>query len=353
MRLGIGVNGKAAVWAFTLLLTAVGGGGIAIGGDFDRTQTIALEEGWNSIFLEVQPEERDPSKLFAGLPVDIVASFYAPPRPTQFVSDPEADLFREAGWGVWYAPDRPDTFLTTLFAIYGARAYLIHAEADFEWDPVGAVMMEPIQWRPDSFNLVGFGVDRLAPPTFAQFFEGSSVHGVDRIYRLNEGRWKRVTDPAEAVMRSGEAFWIYCEGASDYQGPLRVTTMLRHGLVPSEREDTLKFRNLTGHPIVPTLEHVPTNNEPVPLSLVIQTTDPEPVGAIASMTRYVSVPQPAGSWEFTFPPLEAGAGMGVPMEARIEEMTSYFHSSLLKISTDLGTEQWVPVSTLRQDLKPE
>lgn len=339
--------------SFGLVLAMLLGGGALAAGELHRTQSLTLQEGWNAIYLEVQPDDRDPAAVFANLPVDIVASYFEPNQPTQFVTDPSADIFREAGWGVWYAPDRPDAFLTTLFAIYGSRAYLVHAQSAANWALEGAVVLEPVRWRPDSFNLVGFGVDRLAPPTFAQFFAGSDAQRTDRIYRLKNGKWTRVSDPAAETMRSGEAFWIYCEGSSEYQGPLSVATQLRQGLVPSERQDTLKLRNHTDHPVTPTLAHVPTGNEPVPLSLVIRTTDETQQGGIASMLRYVSAPQPTGAWTLSLPPIEAGEGMGIPMEARLEEMSAYFHSSLLKITTDLGTEQWIPVSALRPDLKPE
>lgn len=323
------------------------------GGEIQRTQVISLTKGWNSVFLEVQPEDLDPAEAFSGVPVDIVASHYNPNQPTQFVSDPAADLFRETGWNVWYAPERPDAFLTTLFAIYGPRAYLIHARSNFAWEVEGAVVLEPIQWQPDSFNLVGYSLNEQAPPTFAQFFAGSSAHQHNRIYRLMDEHWTRIQDPTAEIMRSGEAFWVYCDGTSGYQGPLDVSTTLQAGLVLTDRPDKLVLRNRTDHPLTPTIEHVPTGNAPVPISVVIQTTDPDQLTGISSMIKYVSVPQPTGSWTLPLPVIEAGKGISVPMEARLEEMTTYLHSSLFKITTDLGTEQWVPVFALRQDLKQE
>jgi hypothetical protein len=50
------------------------------------------------------------------------------------------------------------------------------------------------------------------------------------------------------------------------------------------------------------------------------------------------------------PPMEAGARLGLPFMARTAEMTAYEQVSLLKISTDLGTELWVPVVGRRADL---
>ena len=33
--------------------------------EVSRTQTIALQKGWNSVFLQVSPTNRDPSSVFA------------------------------------------------------------------------------------------------------------------------------------------------------------------------------------------------------------------------------------------------------------------------------------------------
>ncbi|MCZ7640616.1 MAG: hypothetical protein M5U12_33885 [Verrucomicrobia bacterium] len=64
-----------------------------------RTQTLRLEPGWNAIYLEVYPTEAEPRTVFAGLPVDVVASFYERPAAAQYMTDPGAGLFRKAGWG--------------------------------------------------------------------------------------------------------------------------------------------------------------------------------------------------------------------------------------------------------------
>jgi hypothetical protein len=78
-------------------------------------------------------------------------------------------------------------------------------------------------WVPDSFNLSGFGF-ASTPPTFASFFASSNSHKNQAIYRLNNttGSWEIVNNPATTAMRSGEAFWVYCQSGSDFQGPLTV-----------------------------------------------------------------------------------------------------------------------------------
>jgi hypothetical protein len=51
--------------------------------------------------------------------------------------------------------------------------------------------------------------------------------------------------------------------------------------------------------------------------------------------------------------LEAGSAVRVPFETRWQEMKAYTQGSLLKISSDVGTEVWIPVVGVRMDLKAE
>ena len=208
---------------------------------------------------------------------------------------------------MWYAPDRPDAFLSTLHAIHGQRGYLIHASRAFTWRVTGAVVPEEIQWTPNAFNLVGFTVAAGAPPTFAQFFAGSPAHQHNRIYRLEDGNWRRVSDPSGEAMREGEAFWIYCDGASSYQGPLRVQTLLRQQVVLTSGTADLILRNESSHPVVASVQHVPSVGPPVPLSIVVQTIT-EGVPAV----RRMAAPQPAGAWTQELPSIEAGESRGFP-----------------------------------------
>jgi hypothetical protein len=184
------------------------------------------------------------------------------------------------------------------------------------------------------------------PPTFGQFFAGSAAHRHNRLYRLVDGSWKRVSDPSSESMRSGEAFWIYSDGRSDYQGPLRVDTLARQGLVLGERPGELVLRNLASHPLQPKIHHLAAQGEPVPLAFVVQVT-----GDPRSLARRAPMAKPSGPWLQEMPPLEAGASVRVPMATRLDAMHSHAQVSLLRIDTDLGTESWVPVVGIREDLE--
>ncbi len=313
-----------------------------------RTQTLALNRGWNAVFLEVNPVDPDPTAVFAGTPVEVVAGFEARTASAQFVSDPNANLFRRAGWAVWYGAHRPDAFLKTLHAIHGGQGYLIQSREAFVWKVTGGVEFQEVQWRPNAFNLTGFQVASPGAPTFAEFFAGSQAHRLDRLYRLENGTWRRVADPAAEAMRSGEAFWIFCSGASTYQGPLRIQTPVGQQVLLTAGRLDLTLRNESGHPLTPAIEHVVSVGDPVPLSVIIQTVDNR-----ASVLRRVAAAKPAGPWIQPLPVLEAGEAFRLPLEARREDMNHARQMSLIKITTDLGTETWLSVVAVREDLEEQ
>src|SRR5215204_1152868 len=122
--------------------------------DTTRTQTIQLQQGWNAVFLEVSPTNSAADVVFGETPIDIAASYQGKSSPAQFMSRPAADLFKDAGWGVWYAPKRPDAFLKTLHAVYGQQPYLVHCKADYTWHLTGTVHPPEILWQANAYNLV-------------------------------------------------------------------------------------------------------------------------------------------------------------------------------------------------------
>jgi hypothetical protein len=337
---------------FRYLMTAAGSVLLSLSGraqdenvGHQRIQDIPLQVGWNAVFLEVEPLDPSPQVVFGALPVDRVATLFQGPTTNQFVTDPGVDLFKGRGWGVWYAAKQPEAFLKSLASIEGNRAYLVHAKTACVWKISGTVKRYQVDWKPDAFNLVGFSVRSTGGPTFAEFFAGSKAHKGQVIYRMVEGRWKQVIQPSAESMRSGEAFWIKCDGASDFQGPLRVETSSSQGLELKQGVSELVLRNECPHPLASTLRHVPTDSSPLPLSILVRT-----YGDPSAPVRQVAARMPAGAWEQDLPPLEIGASMSVPFEVRPAEFLRARQGSLLKITTDIGTETWIPLSGFRDDL---
>jgi len=304
-----------------------------------RTQSLDLIEGWNAVYLDVDLSDRDPNVLFAGSPVDRVATFDGATFTRQFTLNPEANLLKELGWGVWYASSRTDSFLSDLGSIYGKKAYLVHSTRDFSLSISGKATYVPFQWSPNAYNLVGFTLDALSPPTFLQFFEGSAAHEGQAIYRLKNGIWKRVENVASEPMRSGEAFWIYCDGASDYQGPLRVEE-ISQGLVVGRSGGSLVLHNAGKYPIEPTVCYIASDT--MTLQLMIHV-----VGDPTDPYKQVEIPMGEGSWETVLPALESGSGIRVPFS--MDTVQPEPIEALLCIKTDRGTETWLPVYGLQEN----
>jgi len=189
------------------------------------SQTITLEAGWNAVFLEVQPASTDPADVFASVPdLQSVWRWNANISTVEFIQDPDELTPEQLQWLVYYPGD---PVLTNLHAIHGETAYLIQRGdgADpVDWMVTGEPTVPHIDWKANSFNFVGFHLNEGGEPLFADFFSSSLAHYGQDIYVLDNttGNWVEKSSDPSAPMKAGEAFWIYCKGGSDFQGPLSV-----------------------------------------------------------------------------------------------------------------------------------
>ncbi len=305
-----------------------------------RTQTIALHKGWNAVQLQVTPADATPATVFGGTPITIAATYFGALSSAQFVQDLTTTEWKKEGWGVWYAPGRADAFLSTLNGVAGNRAYLIYSKQDYTWSVTGEVSFAKVQWKSDSFNLVGFCLDTVSPPTFDKFFSGSAAHRPCRIYRLVNDQWVLVSSPASTTMNSSEAYWVYCKGGSDYQGPLLASTPSgRLSLSGSPAEAVLALANKGSDPVNITVQTVASDGG-LPLSYAIR-------GVTTSKISDLIFDLPAN---YSVPTLEPGNTTGLYLRLKRDQMTSASQSALLKISTDSGVQMWVPITGTRDDL---
>ncbi len=311
-----------------------------------RSQTIALETGWNAVYLEVDPTESDPAQLFAGTPVGVVASHVSARRGAQFVLNPAANLLSTYGWSIWYAPERPDAFLTTLHSVYGGKPYLLFSATNATLEISGSAVPEHLSWTPDAYNFVGFPVVASGGPTFRQFFSASAAHNHNKIYRLVNGAWRQTLIPAEESMRSGEAFWIYCAGKSDYTGPLQVATRSATGVsLSSQGGSKVTFRNRTAYPLSFFVEHLTNPAFPIPISTPLQVLDEETGGLSTRSVHFA-----ADYFRQEFPALEAGQAISWPLALRLQDAGAGERYSLLRVTTEMGTITYIPVTASRDDL---
>jgi hypothetical protein len=249
------------------------------------TQGIQLNPGWNAVYLEVQPANPDCDALFAGIPVESVWAWNRKYSSVQFIQDASQLVPAQPDWLTYLPSDHPARATRNLFALQGARSYLVklkNGASATTWNITGQPLVRTPDWLPDSYNFVGFPLSTTGAPTFQSFFAGSTAHAGQPIYRLNaSGQWQLVSSPSSTAMRAGEAFWIRCQGASTFSGPLQLTTDQRDGLLYGRllMEQTLRIKNNSTSARTITVQELaslspPSTNSPllagpVPLSYYI------------------------------------------------------------------------------------
>jgi len=194
-------------------------------------QSITLNPGWNAIYLEVQPENYDPQSVFGDMDVSSVWTWAQRRTTVDFVQDPSEGLWNTSGWLVWSPEEATEHITTNLFAIFAGKCYVVNytGTSSVTFTVSGQPSVDKIKWIADSFNLVGFHLDPANPPTFSDYFNPAPAHAGQAAYRLQaNGQWTQV-GPSDR-MAAGEAYWVYSQGQSGYNGPLMVELPGRYGL---------------------------------------------------------------------------------------------------------------------------
>lgn len=206
-------------------------------------QTIELQPGWNSIWVQVQPEANHMSEVFANLPVASVWRWIPTEAGARFIQDPAEGLQNVEGWFAWFPEPRPEAFLSNLFRINANTAYLIRLEGTQPRQIVleGRPELIPLRWQTDAFTLTGLPVAPVNAPSFGEFFANSQAHQSQPIYRLQaNGQWQ-VVNPASTTIREGEAYWVYTQGNSSYQGRLDVVLEQGESVEFAAAVDEIRF----------------------------------------------------------------------------------------------------------------
>jgi hypothetical protein len=192
------------------------------------TQTINLVNGWNAIWLEVEPQDANGQALSPTIAFNTATNtaitVIASPKPQSGLAEIFGDTpgaatgtFNQDGWERWQLPDIGNN---NLGMTTGNRGYLIKTTAPVTLSIMGNVSFDRPQWTPDRYNLVGFGIDQSI--TFDNFFTPSAdAHPLGKIYTLGAGgSWSVVSSSANIA--DGKAYWIFSDGPSKYMGPVAV-----------------------------------------------------------------------------------------------------------------------------------
>lgn len=254
------LSARAAAWVVVLCLAAFCGAGAHAEW---VTQEVTLNPGWNAVYLTLQPVPGSCEEVFRGVPIRSVWVWNKRFSPMQYVRDPATLVPKGEDWLTYFPADSQQAFLTTLHAVLGGRACLIDyagAEPTVLTLRGEAVSHQP-DWLSDSFNFVGFDIDPANPPTVSRFFSPAPELTSRAVYRLDQaGRWNEIADPARETLRSGEAYLIYCKGASSFAGPVSVRCPIPGGLEYGHEmtTQTLTLRNDSDQPKTLTLSLAPS-----------------------------------------------------------------------------------------------
>ncbi len=194
------------------------------------TQEIPLTPGWNAVYLNVQPSTTDCASVLAGIPVQKLAMWSKRETRLQFTTDPTQLLPRNPDWLYWMPSSHPQASLGSLHSIHGGQSYLIQLPANASrctWRVKGTPVPFRREWLSESLNLTGLPVP-AENATFEAFFRSTPTIKTAQadggeIYQVEgTGRGARIWQPARAKVQPGRAYWIRCQEATRYAGPLRV-----------------------------------------------------------------------------------------------------------------------------------
>ncbi len=337
--------------AHTLVLALVLGlwvSGDACGQWID--ETITLQPGWNSVFLNSEPSPNTCDAVFAGVPVDAVCQWNPKQSAVEYVQSPDEVLVKSDDWLVYYSLDSPLKVLTTLHAIQGGKPYLVKLRGadSFDWTVRGRPVARPLSWLGNSFNFVGFPVAATGGPTFQALFMASTSHAGQAVYRLTGGQWVQVANPATSRPAKGEAFWVYTSGQSDFQGPLRLTLDKGRSLEYSDvlTELTIRLKNETAA-VTPCI-----------VSVQDSTTPPDPAApALAGIVPLSYYKYDTFEWAPYVAPVTVDVAAGEEYQLRLAvrraDMTPYaplpgetghLYQAVVKLSYGDGSAVLVPVT---------
>ena len=197
-------------------------------------QTITLQTGWNSVYLQIDPRPTDPSAVFAGTTVTSCWAYEPPPTaPLPTGGGPTSPASPgKAQWLVWLPASNPGSVANTLHVLTGSRVYLIEASAPGTYTLYGIPNGEATTWR-RGFNLGGFRVrpEPNSQPTFSNYLAPSTALSNATIWSINSAQTPvQVTNLGTTRIGANQGYWVNATGNAEYDGPVRVDALTRRGI---------------------------------------------------------------------------------------------------------------------------
>jgi len=295
------------------------------------TQSIPIKSGWNSVYLYVQPLEKQSDLVFQNKPFVKVLTYYPANSLVQFIQDPNEIEWNKPGWLRWINQDQPDAFLKNLYSIHANQAYLILSTMDYTWELKGEPRYRNVAWTPDSFNLIGFNVAENYSPSFSQFFSNSNAHKDLQIFYLNNDQWTRIQNPELTTIQSGKAYWVYCNGGSNYNGPFEI-------LLPDDFEELSYYYPISDY----TISIINNSNESKLFTIRQVQQQTVPLFIETYSTNYEKIRIPLNSYNPTSP-IKPYEKQNIKIIVNRNDTKDKEMTGLLNIFDDSGNEFFIKV----------
>jgi hypothetical protein len=218
-------------------------------------QTISLSEGWNAIYLQVQPDSNSCDVVFSDWPVSSVNLYNMERTAVQYVENPDEPLDVSPEFLVW-VPGQP-AGATVLNSVIAGHSYLIFATNEFTQVISGRPAVPRIEWIPgtNKVNLVGFAKKGTAK--FGTYIKGAGFHfdsdpnlGISDVSGTSTNGYDIIPwfglDMKDVL--PGKAYFIACDKASLFSGPVKVSPAGTGGVIFSadSSHETLRLKNESG-----------------------------------------------------------------------------------------------------------
>jgi len=228
-----------------------------------QSQTIELDEGWNTVFLHVDTSHVSLDSMIAsdgGNPITQIWRWIPPPN-AQYFDDPNDEVLQVNGWAKWIRND-VDSPLKNL---EGQTAYLVETHSNYVWTVKGRLVAPQPTWNSAGINLVGIPATPDSPPSFEQFlaeadpdllstleiYRYSGASGIDAssvllnpsLYRTlsvdrSQAYWMRTTDQSKAYFGPFEVILSTFSGVNFQDSLSAISLRLRN---VSENELTVSL----------------------------------------------------------------------------------------------------------------
>jgi len=243
------------------------------------TESFALTNGWNAIFLNIDAAHTTIDALTADANNPIREIWrWTPPGTAQFVDSPQRPIDTGSQWLTWtkFAQD------SKLQRLVGNSAYLVRVAnaSTFTWNLKGKVVAPLNEWTTTGLNFVGFPTRPDQAPSFESFLlPAPELQQSAEIYYYPGGDLG-LDNPARlfalrnAFVTRGQAYWIRTGTLFNrYLGPVELRLSSGHGIDFGTQQSSATFR----------LKNVSSSNLVVTLTLISSEAPPAGQPAIVAV----------------------------------------------------------------------